>query len=119
MSAEPAQYQKIIVRDLELDMFLGIHEHEKKTAQRVIVNVECYLEEPAGKEDINTTVNYEDIIRCIKDIAGEGHIKLAETFAEDIAERCKRLGRMNSIMVRIEKPDIIADTLSVGVEISR
>ena len=48
-----------------------------------------------------------------------GHVGLAETLAELIAAACLRDKRVMAARVRIEKPDVIPNARSVGVEIER
>ena len=50
-------------------------------------------------------------------IVAEGHIKLVETMAERIAERCLSDKRIASVLVRVEKLE--RGPASVGVEIVR
>ena len=46
-------------------------------------------------------------------------MNLVETLAERFAESCLRDKRVAAARVRIEKPDIIPNARSVGVEIER
>ena len=47
----------IIVRDLELTLSIGVHDHEKSAPQRIVVSVEATLD---GAE------NEHDLIRAIR-----------------------------------------------------
>jgi 7,8-dihydroneopterin aldolase/epimerase/oxygenase len=47
------------------------------------------------------------------------HFKLIETLAERIAAQCLADARVLSVMVTIEKPDIMPGCRSVGIEINR
>jgi dihydroneopterin aldolase len=49
----------------------------------------------------------------------QGHVHLGETLAERIASACLADERVTGVRVRIEKPDIIPNARSVGVEIER
>ena len=52
-------------------------------------------------------------------IIAEGHVNLVETLAERIAAACLKDRRVMAARVRIEKPEIIPNARSVGVEIER
>lgn len=112
---------QVFIRDLTLDMSIGIYDHEKAAKQRVIINVmidvESNLETPP--ESINDVVSYEKISKEIETLSESQHFNLAETFAENIATICLSQEKALSVQVKIEKPDIIENTKSVGVEIKR
>lgn len=111
----------VFVRDLEIVAILGVHEHEKAAPQNVLVNVDLTVGE-AGiglDDDLANVVCYEDVVNGIKEIASSGHVNLVETLAERIAQHCLADARVLAVRVRIEKPDVIPEAASVGVEIER
>lgn len=109
---------RIFVRDLEVSAYLGIHAQEKAHRQTVIVNIELSVKGGAKiRDDINNVVSYEDLVRQVETIVGKGHVNLAETLAERIGAACLADKRVVSARVRIEKPEILPKTRSVGVEI--
>lgn len=110
---------KILINDLDLQMSIGIHVQEKAAPQRVLVSVEADISPPPSNDDIDTTLDYEALVNAITALATSRHFNLAETFAEDIAAFCLQDPRVTSACVRVEKPDIIENTKSVGVEITR
>ncbi len=111
----------VFVRDLEIIASLGIHEHEKAKAQRIIVNIDLSVREgpDALEDDIRNVVSYEVVVRQVESIVAQGHVHLVETLAERIAAACLSDRRVAAVRVRIEKPDIIPNAHSVGVEIER
>ncbi len=120
--AMPSQSSdKVFIRDLTIDMYLGIYDHEQKNTQRVILNIELDVESNAGKnlESIDDVVSYEHITNEIKTFAQTNSYQLAEKLAEDIAATCLRDSRILCVHITIEKPDIIQNTKSVGVSIIR
>jgi len=113
-----AAYTKIIVRNLQLDMHIGIYDYEKKAPQRVLVNVEADIRGMANWT-IENTLSYEDVVNAISRIAANGHINLVETFAELIAAYCLQQPMVQAVKVGVVKPDVIKTTEAVGVEIFR
>jgi dihydroneopterin aldolase len=111
----------VFVRDLEIIALLGVHEHEKRKAQRIIVNIDLSVREDLQNlaDDIKNVVSYEAVVRRVETIVAQGHVHLVETLAERIAEACLSDERVSAARVRIEKPDIIPNAHSVGVEIER
>jgi dihydroneopterin aldolase len=111
----------VFVRDLELMALIGIYEHEKKDPQRIIVNIDLSVTEGEGPkdDDISHVVSYEIVVKKVEAIIAEGHTNLVETLCEKIAAACLRDKRVVAARVRVEKPDIIPNARSVGVEIER
>ena len=119
-SAE-ARLRHVFVRDLELMAKIGIYEREKIEPQRIVVNVDLSVSEGGspGADDISHVVSYEIVVKKVEAIIAEGHINLVETLCEKIAASCLTDKRVMAARVRVEKPDIIPNARSVGVEIER
>jgi dihydroneopterin aldolase len=111
----------VFVRDLDLMALIGIYDHEKRDAQRIIVNIDLSVTEGDGPkdDDISHVVSYEIVVKKVEAIIAEGHTNLVETLCEKIAASCLRDKRVVAARVRVEKPDIIPNARSVGVEIER
>ena len=116
-----ADYSKLIIRNLKVDMGIGIHDFEKNKSQPVIVNIEAItLPNPEWKSDsYDKVVCYETMIKGIQEIAARGHIQLVETYAEEIAIFCLKDQRVTEVTVRVEKPQIFEFADGVGIEIRR
>ena len=111
----------VFVRDLDLMALIGIYDHEKTAPQRIIVNIDLSVKEGQGPkdDDISHVVSYEIVVKKVEAIIAEGHINLVETLCERIATSCLTDKRVMAARVRVEKPDIIKNARSVGVEIER
>lgn len=113
---------KVRIRNLTLDMSIGVHAHEKVAPQRVAISVELVLDYPAGgfaDAVYRKVVCYETLISRIKEIAAEGHVILVETFAERIAELALTDRRVASVSVEVDKLDIFNDCDGVGATIEK
>jgi 7,8-dihydroneopterin aldolase/epimerase/oxygenase len=121
VASAAARLRHVFVRDLEVLARIGIYEQEKTAAQRIIVNIDLSVEESPGPmpDDIGHVVSYEIIVKKVEQIIADGHVGLVETLCEKIAAACLRDKRVVAARVRVEKPDIIANARSVGVEIER
>ncbi len=109
----------VFVRDLEINAYIGIYEQEKVKSQKVIVNIDLSVKEGSGDDDISHVVSYEVVVKKVEAIVAAGHTNLVETLCEKIAESCLKDARVMAARVRVEKPDIIPNARSVGVEIER
>jgi 7,8-dihydroneopterin aldolase/epimerase/oxygenase len=116
-----ARMRHVFVKDLELEALLGIYPEEKTKPQRIIVNIDLSVnegEDPVS-DDIKNVVSYEIVVKKVERIVAKGHVNLVETLAELIAAACLTDKRVMAARVRIEKPDVIKNARSVGVEIER
>lgn len=110
----------VFIRDLLIDAHIGVHGHEQGKAQPVRINVDLAVEDAAVLGDkLDLVVDYEAIANKIRAIAAAGHINLAETLAERIAETCFSDARVKTARVRVEKLHALPGAESAGVEIER
>ena len=114
--------QTIHIRDLELEMTIGVMDTEKVEKQKVVVNTEIEIT-PNTKwsdDNIQTVVSYADIADIIQAISNGPHMELVETFAHKIIEASFAHSRQIVAMsVTIDKPEIMNNTKSVGCTISK
>ena len=121
VASAKAQVRHVFVRDLECQALIGIYDQEKVKPQRIIINIDLSVRESDGpmSDEISHVVSYEIIAKKVESILDEGHINLVETLCEKIAQSCLKDKRVLAARVRVEKPDIIPNARSVGVEIER
>lgn len=113
--------RRVFVRELELIAHVGVLEHEIRYEQRIIVSAELAVRDAYdGKSDrLVDVLDYGRVVEGISKIVQEEHVNLIETLAERIAAQCLRDDRVESVRVRIEKPDVVPSCKSVGIEIER
>jgi dihydroneopterin aldolase len=110
----------VFIRNLEVLAHIGIHGHERGMLQPVRINVDLAVEEAAVLDDrLDSVVDYEAITVKIRTIVASGHINLAETFAERIAQASFEDVRVKIACVRVEKLHAVPGAESAGVEIER
>ena len=110
--------KKIIVKDLILLLSVGIHQFERLKRQKVKFNLEITTD-PNLKSDIKSIVNYESVINDIKKLTKKSHFELLESLSESIFDRIFRNKKIKKIKLKIEKLEIIKETTSVGIEVTK
>ena len=113
--------RKILIKDLVLNMLVGIHNFEKKKKQRVRFNLIINIDQNLipNDKDLKSIVNYEQVIKTIAKITSRKHYLLLETLAEKIFFKLFENPRIKKILLRIEKLDVIKNTTSVGIELEK
>ena len=110
------------IRRLIIDMFIGVHEHERHSRQRVAIDVELEMGYPADgfSKGIYKNVGcYETLVGKIKNLSKEGHVVLVETFADQIADIALDDRRVITASVTVEKLDVFSDCDAVGTTIKK
>jgi dihydroneopterin aldolase len=116
-----ARLRRLFVRDLEIVASVGVHEHEKRYEQRVLISADLWVRDDYdGRSDrLADVLDYSKVVDDIVMLVESEHVNLLETLAERIAGQCLADGRVQRVRVRIEKPDVARSFKSVGIEIER
>ena len=113
--------RKVLITDLTLQMSIGIHDFEKIKKQvvkfNIIIDVSPSLTPIENK--LKSIVNYETVIKDITKLTKNKHYELLETLAEDIFFELFKNTNIQKIKLKIEKTQIIKNTSSVGIEITK
>ena len=113
--------RKVIIKDLILSILVGIHHFEKKKRQRVKFNIEI-LTDPyvtPNSKDLNSILNYEEVVIKIKKLTDSTHHELLEDLAENIFDILFINKLVKKISLKLEKLDILKKTKSVGIEVTK
>jgi len=113
--------RKVIIKDLTLSIFVGIHNFEKKKKQRVKLNIEI-LTDPyvsPNRKDLNSILNYEEVVMKIEKLTDFKHHDLLEDLAENIFNMIFKNKLVKKISLKLEKLDILKKTKSVGIEVTK
>jgi 7,8-dihydroneopterin aldolase/epimerase/oxygenase len=110
---------RIFVRNLELLARIGIHGHEQGVPQPVRINVWLITNFKTDTDKLESAIDYEAVTGKIRTIVAAGHINLAETLAERIADACLADKRVTKACVRVEKLHALQGAEAAGVEIER
>lgn len=107
----------VFVRELRVDVEIGVHDREKGRTQPLVIDVELAVDLGPGC-GLAETVDYQAIVEAARAIAGRGHVGLVETFARALARACLALPRARGVRVRVEKPEALGpQARAAGVEI--
>ena len=113
--------RKVIIKELILNILVGIHSFEKKKRQRVKFNIEI-LTDPyvtPNRKDLNSILNYEEVVMKIEKLTNSIHHELLEDLAENIFNIIFKNKLVKKISLKLEKLDILKKTKSVGIEVSK
>ncbi len=115
-----ADCRRIFLRNYVVDANIGIHEHEKRGAQRLALNVDLFvaLSMSTPRHDkLHEVVDYDFVRLTIQHRIEQGHINLQETLVDDLARTLLAHPAVRAGRVSSEKPDVYDDVDAVGIEI--
>ena len=115
---------KILIRDLKIFAYHGVHSEEKENGQTFIFDIDACvdLSVPCKSDNVEDTVNYSRIIAETQDIFTCRKDDLIERAAQRVADGLfERFDKIQSLRILLKKPEapIKADFDYVGVEIYR
>ncbi len=113
--------RKVIIKNLIISMFIGIHDFEKRKKQRVKFNIAITTDskiEPIKKE-LSTILDYEKVIKNLTLLVEKKHYDLLEELSESIFKMIFNNKLVKKVNLKLEKLDIIKNAESVGIEVSK
>ena len=113
--------KKVLIKELILNIKLGYFDFEKEKPQKVKFSLEVNYKDkkPTNDRDLKSIVNYDKLVRLIKKLIKNKHYNFLETLAEDIFDEIFKDRRIDKIVLKIEKLEIMKDCSSVGIQISK
>lgn len=115
---------KILIRNLKIFAYHGVHGYEKENGQNFIFDIDAFVDigEACISDNVEDTVSYSAIIAEVTKIFTAEKYDLLEKAAQTVADGLfESFGRIQSLRILLKKPDapIKADFEYVGVEIFR
>jgi len=109
----------VFIKDFVIQEIIGIHEHEKTKKQKIKFNIVVDVNQNTvpDEKDIKSIVDYEKITNELKNLVKNKKYNFLESLAEDSFKEIFEDKRINSVKIKIEKPDAIKNADSVGVEV--
>ena len=100
----------------------GIYDHEKQNDQEFLVDIHINISDFSG-DDINKTLNYEEIVNLVLNTVNTKSFDLIETLAKNISEQIvfkyeKSEAVIQEIKVTVHKPDTILKDKTDGISVS-
>ena len=109
----------VFIKDFIIKEIIGIHEHEKIKKQKIKFNIVLDINQSSvpDEKDIKSIVDYEKITNKLEKLTKNKKYNFLESLAEDSFKEIFEDKRINSVIIKIEKPEAIKNAKSVGVEV--
>ena len=99
----------VFIKDFIIQEIIGIHEHEKTKKQKIKFNIVVNVNQNTvpDEKDIKSIIDYEKITNKLENLAKNKKYNFLESLAEDSFKEIFEDKRINSVKIKIEKPDAI------------
>ena len=112
----------IIIEGLKVDTVVGCFNWERQIIQPLMLDliIQNNLEQAACSDELEDTLNYAEICEISAKVIQEAQPKLIEHAAKLVIDALfSTYASVESIMITIRKPAIIAQANSVGIRLER
>jgi dihydroneopterin aldolase len=112
--------RSVFLEEIEVICSIGLHEFERAEKQRVLIDVELMLasdREPSA-DNVDETLNYDDVRDAVIRIAEARHYDLQETLARSIFDHIRAMRDVTGLMIRTQKPDVYPNCKTVAYRLS-
>ena len=109
----------VFIKDFIIEEIIGFYKHEKEKKQKIIFNIVLDIDQGSlpDEKDIKSIVDYEKITNKLENLTKRKNYNFLESLAEDSFKEIFEDKRINSLKIKIEKPEAIKNARSVGVEV--
>jgi len=109
----------VLIKDFIIYEIIGIHKYEKVNKQKIVFNIVINVNQNIAPDENNLSsiVDYEKITNKLENLAKNKKYNFLESLAEDSFSEIFSDKRINSVKIKIEKPNAIANAQSVGIEV--
>ena len=109
----------VLIKDFIIYEIIGIHSHEKANKQKIVFNIVINVNQNIfpDENNLSSIVDYEKITNKLKTLAKNKKYNFLESLAEDSFNEIFADKRINSVKIKIEKPNAIENAQSVGIEV--
>ena len=109
----------VLIKDFFINEIIGIHKHEKISKQKIVFNIIININQNTipDENNLSSIVDYEKITNKLRNLVTNKKYNFLESLAEDSFKKIFEDKRINSVKIKIEKPDAIINAESVGVEV--
>jgi len=109
----------VFIKDFIIEEIIGVYEYEKIKKQKIKFNIVLDINQSSvpDEKDIKSIVDYEKITNKLKNLTKSKKYNFLESLAEDSFKDIFEDKRINSVTIKIEKPEAIKNAKSVGIEV--
>lgn len=110
----------IKIKNLKLKTVIGVFDWEQTINREIIINIEIKtdLKKALQSDDLQDTIDYDNIIVKIKNLVANNRFKLVEKLAQSLMDSILEDKRISKCRLEIDKVGVVenVDSFSVTIE---
>lgn len=111
-------YISVFVKQMRVNVRIGLHEFEKDKPQPLDVSVELFTDVSyLSGIDKDKIIDYALIYEAIKAWETRGHVELIETYLNEVLQLAFGFENVTACRVSISKSDIFEEAEGAGLEV--
>jgi dihydroneopterin aldolase len=91
---------------LELEGAHGVEEAERRRPQPFLFDLWLEVPDAAAADRLEDTVDYREVVRCVREISDRRQFSLLEAMAAAVAEALVERFEVEAVRVRVRKPTV-------------
>ncbi len=113
------EVRKIFLRNLQVDVHMGVHADEQGRTQPIRINIVLYMcpDTVPSHDSITEVFDYDQVHDGVLRLAQARHINLQETLVQEISDFVLTFEQILAVRVSTEKTDVYPDCEGVGYEL--
>lgn len=113
---------KIIIEDIVVTGILGAYAPERVTPQKIIINIVLWVDisRAAVSDALEDAVNYDELVQMVIAHVQQARAYLIERLVSELADLVLHTHTaVEKVTIRVDKPDVLPQVRTVGVELTR
>jgi dihydroneopterin aldolase len=91
---------------LEIEGAHGVEEEERQRPQPFVYDLWLDVPDAATSDRLDDTVDYRDVVRCVREVSDGRQFQLLEAMAAAVAEALLEQFSLEAARVRVRKPQV-------------
>ncbi len=111
--------KKIYIEDMQIYASVGVYDHEKKSKQKILINLEIYLNDNHKilNDKLKNVTDYGVFRNIILNVLKNRHYNLIEKMTQDICKKILEINSVEKIKIKVTKLSAFKDC-KVSFELS-
>lgn len=112
---------RILIEALEIETIIGVHDWERTTRQRVVIDLDMGVDtiSAAASDNLGDTVSYGDVARAVTGYVEQTDFELIEALAEQTAALILERFPVADVRLKLAKPGAVANASRVAIIVER
>ncbi len=109
---------KIHLKNLKVNTFIGVRDHEKLKKQPLIFNLTLSysIDQAISQDHLKDTVDYSKVCSTVIEYTENSKFHLLETLGVELAKHISQNFAIHSVLINIQKPFALKDLADVSFE---